>query len=138
MLVLLNLPLIGIWVKVLKVPPQVLLPLILLCCLIGAYSNGNNSADVIIMVIFGVVGYVLRKLNYELAPLIMALVLGPLIESNFRNSLTMSDGGFAIFFQRPISAVVLIIAGLLLISTGFSTYRKTKTKIIEEAGGDDE
>jgi putative tricarboxylic transport membrane protein len=138
MLVLLNLPLIGMWVKVLKVPPHILLPLILLCCLIGAYSNGNNSADVIIMVIFGVVGYVLRKLNYELAPLIMALVLGPLIESNFRNSLTMSDGGFAIFFQRPISAVVLIIAGLLLISTGFSTYRKTKTKIIEEAGGDDE
>jgi putative tricarboxylic transport membrane protein len=138
MLVLLNLPLIGMWVKVLKVPPHILLPLILLCCLIGAYSNGNNSADVIIMVIFGVVGYALRKLNYELAPLIMALVLGPLIESNFRNSLTMSDGGFAIFFQRPISAVVLIIAGLLLISTGFSTYRKTKTKIIEEAGGDDE
>jgi putative tricarboxylic transport membrane protein len=138
MLVLLNLPLIGIWVKVLKVPPHILLPLILLCCLIGAYANGNNSADVIIMVIFGVVGYVLRKLNYELAPLIMALVLGPLIESNFRNSLTMSDGGFGIFFQRPISAVVLIIAGLLLLSTGFSTYRKAKTRIITEAGSDDE
>jgi putative tricarboxylic transport membrane protein len=90
------------------------------------------------MVTFGVIGYVLRKLNYELAPLIMALVLGPMIESNFRSSLTMSDGGFGIFFQRPISAVVLIIAGLLLISTGFSTYRKTKTKIIEEAGSDDE
>jgi putative tricarboxylic transport membrane protein len=138
MLVLLNLPLIGIWVKVLKIPPQVLLPLILLCCLIGSYANGNNAADVIIMVIFGVVGYVLRKLNYELAPLIMALVLGPLIESNFRSSLTMSDGSFAIFFQRPISAIVLIIAGLLLLSTGFSTYRKAKTKIIAEAGGEDE
>ena len=90
------------------------------------------------MVSFGVVGYILRKLGYELAPLIMALVLGPLIENNFRSSLTMSDGSFAIFFQRPISAVVLIIAGLLLLSTGFSTYRKTKTKIIEEAGSDDE
>jgi putative tricarboxylic transport membrane protein len=122
----------------LQFPPHILLPLILLSCLIGSYANGNNSADVIIMVVFGVVGYVLRKLNYELAPLIMALVLGPLIESNFRSSLTMSDGGFGIFFQRPISAVVLIIAGLLLISTGFSTYRKTKTKIIEEAGSDDE
>ena len=89
------------------------------------------------MVTFGIVGYVLRKLGYELAPLIMALVLGPMIESNFRSSLTMSDGGFGIFFQRPISAVVLIIAGLLLLSTGFSNYRKAKTKIIEEAGNDD-
>jgi putative tricarboxylic transport membrane protein len=138
MLVLLNLPLIGMWVKVLKVPPHILLPVILLCCLIGSYAANNNSADVIIMVTFGIVGYILRKIGYELAPLIMALVLGPMIESNFRNSLTMSDGGFAIFFQRPISAVVLIIAGLLLLSTGFSTYRKTKTRIIEEAGSDDE
>jgi putative tricarboxylic transport membrane protein len=125
------------WVKILKVPPRVLLPVILLCCLIGSYANGNNSSDVIIMVTFGIVGYVLRKLGYELAPLIMALVLGPMIESNFRSSLTMSDGGFGIFFQRPISAVVLIIAGLLLLSTGFSNYRKAKTKIIEEAGNDD-
>lgn len=138
MLLFLNLPLIGIWVKVLKVPARVLLPLILLCCLIGSYANGNNSADVIIMLIFGVVGYALRKLGYELAPLIMALVLGPMIESNFRNSLTMSDGSLTIFFQRPISAVVLVIAGILLCTTGFSTYRKTKTRIIAEAGGDDD
>jgi putative tricarboxylic transport membrane protein len=138
MLVLLNLPLIGIWVKVLKIPSRMLLPLILLCCLIGSYANSNNSADVIIMLVFGVVGYVLRKLRYELAPLIMALVLGPMIESNFRSSLTMSDGHLGIFFQRPISATVLIIAGLLLASTAFSTYRKAKTRIVAEAGDDDE
>ncbi|HEX2967360.1 MAG TPA: tripartite tricarboxylate transporter permease [Syntrophorhabdaceae bacterium] len=138
MLVLLNLPLIGMWVKVLKIPARVLLPLILLCCLIGSYANNNSSADVIIMLVFGVIGYVLRKFRYELAPLIMALVLGPMIESNFRNSLTMSDGSLAIFFQRPISATVLVIAGLLLASTAFSTYRKAKTRMVTEAGDDDQ
>lgn len=138
MLVLLNLPLIGMWVRVLKIPPRVLLPLILLFCLIGSYANNNNSIDVVIMLIFGIVGYVLRKLHYELAPLIMALVLGPMIESNFRNSLTMADGNLAIFFQRPISATVLVITGLIVISTGFSAYRKVKVKINAETEDDDE
>ncbi len=68
----------------------------------------------------------------------MALVVGPMIESNFCNSLTMPDGNLAIFFQRPISAVVLIMARLLLLSTGFSTYRKTKTRLVEETGSDNE
>ena len=138
MLVLLNLPLIGMWVKVLKVPPRILLPLILLCCLIGSYANANSSAEVIIMVSFGIVGYILKKLGYELAPLILALVLGPHLEANFSYSLTMSGGNLAIFFQRPISAIVLVIAGLLLLSLCLSIYRKTKTKIIEEMGDNDD
>jgi putative tricarboxylic transport membrane protein len=138
MLVLLNLPLIGMWVKVLKVPPRILLPLILLCCLIGSYANANNSTEVIIMVSFGIVGYLLKKLGYELAPLILALVIGPHLEANFFYSLTMSDGNLAIFFQRPISAVVMTISGLLLVSSGLSIYRKTKTKIVEEMGDNDE
>jgi putative tricarboxylic transport membrane protein len=137
MLILLNLPLIGIWVKVLKVPSKVLMPIILLCCLIGSYANSNNSADIIIMVVFGILGYILRKLRYELAPLIMALVLGPMVESNFRNALAMSNGSFSIFFQKPISAIFLIITALLLLSTGLSSYRKTKTRIVEETGDDD-
>jgi putative tricarboxylic transport membrane protein len=138
MLIFLNLPLIGMWVKVLKVPPKVLLPIILLCCLIGSYANSNNSTDIIIMIVFGILGYVLRKLKYELAPLIMALVLGPMVEMNFRMALSISNGSFSIFFQKPISLVFLTITALLLLSTGFSTYRKTKTRIIKETGDDDQ
>jgi len=135
MLLLLNLPLIGIWVKLLEVPYRILMPLILLCCLIGAYSINYRISDVIIMTIFGIVGYVLRKHNYEMAPLIIAFILGPLLEAAFRQSLLMSDGKFSIFIERPISAVALGIAVLLLLSSGFSFYRKAKTKLLQEGKG---
>jgi putative tricarboxylic transport membrane protein len=137
LLLVLNLPLVGLWVKILKVPYRMLMPLILLCCLIGAYATNSNVMDIVVMIIFGIVGYVLRKAGYEVAPLILALVLGPLMEKNFRNSLTISDGSILIFFTRPISITFLIISVLLLLSTGFSSYRKTKTRIAEETGGDD-
>ena len=131
-LLLLNLPLIGLWVKLLKVPYRILMPLILLFCLIGSYSVNNSVVEVIIMIVFGFVGYVLRKLDYEEAPLVLAFILGPMLERNFRQSLIMSDGSLSIFVQRPISAVALIISVLLLISTGLSFYRKTKEKAISE------
>jgi putative tricarboxylic transport membrane protein len=89
------------------------------------------------MVIFGVIGYILRKYSYELAPFVLALVLGPLMETNFRNALIISEGNFMIFLTKPISATLLSIAALLLLSTAFSSYRKAKTKIIEEAGPGD-
>ena len=108
--------------------------LILLCCLIGAYATNNNAVDVIIMIIFGIVGYFLRKHEYELAPIILALVLGPLLETNFRNALIIGDGRLTIFFEKPISAVLLSISASLFLSTGFSNYRKTKKKIVEEVG----
>jgi putative tricarboxylic transport membrane protein len=130
MLVLLNLPLIGIWVQVLKIPYRLLMPLILLCCLIGAYSINNNVADVITMNIFGVVGYVLRKFDYEMAPLILAYILGPMLEKHFRTSLIISDGNLSTFVERPISCVTLVVSVILLISTGFSYYRKMKEKVI--------
>jgi putative tricarboxylic transport membrane protein len=136
-LLLLNLPFIGMWVKILKVPHRMLIPLIVLCCLIGAYATNNNAVDIIVMGFFGMAGYFLRKLGYELAPLILALVLGPVLETNFRNSLILSDGRLAIFFERPISAVLLVISVLLLISAGFSAYRKTKTTMEEKTGGGD-
>jgi putative tricarboxylic transport membrane protein len=137
MLLLLNLPLIGLWVKVLKVPYRLLMPLILLCCLIGAYAVNNNYLDIVAMLVFGIIGYVLRKLDYELAPLLLALVLGPILEPSFRNSLKISKGTLLIFVEKPISAVILAICVLLLLSTCFSSYRKTKARIIEEAGSDD-
>ena len=133
MLLVLNLPLIGLWVKVLKIPYRILMPLILLFCLIGVYSINSNIVELIVMVVFGIVGYMLRKLKYEEAPLVLAFVLGPLLEMSFRQSLIMSSGSFLIFVQKPISAIALAIAALLLISSAFSFYQKAKEKIpIEE------
>ena len=114
MLLVLNLPLIGLWVKVLKVPYPILFPLILLFCLIGAYSLNNSITDVIIMNIFGLIGYFFRKFRYEAAPLVLALVLGPMMENSLRQSLILSAGSPLIFLNRPISSVILIIAFLLL------------------------
>jgi len=114
MLLLLNLPLIGIWVKILKIPYPVLFPLILLCCLIGAYSLNNNVNEIIIMNIFGVMGYFMKKFDYEAAPLVFALVLGPMFESALRQSLLLSNGSLFIFLERPISACLLGTTGILL------------------------
>lgn len=131
MLLVLNLPLIGMWVKLLKVPYGILMPLILLFCFIGCYSVNNNIFDVIIMNIFGIIGYYLRKFDYEEAPLVLAFILGPLLENSFRQSVILSGGKFSIFLTRPISPAGLIIAALLFISTGLSYYRKVKPKLIE-------
>lgn len=116
MLLLLNLPLIGLWVQVLKVPYRILFPLIILFCLIGAYSINYSITDVLIMIVFGVVGYLMKKFDYEGAPLVLAYVLGPMLEMSLRQSLTMSNGSFLIFISRPISAVGIIASILLVIS----------------------
>ena len=115
MLLILNLPLIGLWVQVLKVPYRLLFPLILLFCLIGAYSLSSATFDILIMVIFGIIGYLMKKTNYEGAPLVLALVLGNLFENALRQSLILSDGSFLIFFNRPIAAIFLWIAIALLL-----------------------
>jgi putative tricarboxylic transport membrane protein len=131
MLLVLNLPLISIWVKILKVPYRILVPLILFFCLIGSYSLNNNVLDVIVMIISGIVGYIMRKFDYEPAPLLLAFILGPMIETNLRQSLIMSGGTFSIFLGRPISAAALAVMVLLLISTGFTYYQKAKSRIAE-------
>jgi len=100
--------------------------LILLFCLIGSYSINNSVNGVMIMIIFGIVGYILRKFEYEMAPMICAFVLGPMLERNFRLSLVMSDGSFYIFMARPVSLVCLVISVLLFISVGFSYFRKIR------------
>lgn len=114
MLLFLNLPLIGIFVNILKIPKAILSPLIGVVCFIGAYSLSNNPMDVVIMVFFGLVGYLMRKFEYEPAPLVMAYVIGPLLEQSLRQSLMLSNGSIAIFFRRPISAAFLSITILLL------------------------
>jgi putative tricarboxylic transport membrane protein len=115
MLVLLNLPLIGLWVRILLIPYRLLFPLILLFCLIGVYSLSSNIWEVIIMIVFGLVGYLMRKFKYEAAPFVFAFVLGPLMESSLRQSLLMSEGSFGIFFTRPLSCILMVI-GIVLFS----------------------
>jgi putative tricarboxylic transport membrane protein len=136
MLLVLNLPLIGLWVKILKIPYRLLFPLILLFCLVGAYSLNNNTAEVAIMVIFGVLGYFLRKFKYPLAPAILALVLGPMLEKALRQSLAMSWGSGWIFLTRPISLVTLLISFALLASSLLPWMRKKQEKIREAADKD--
>ena len=103
MLLVLNLPLIPLWVMVLRVPYYLLYPLIILFCLIGSYSIGNNAGDVLVMLIFGIVGYLMRKFRYDGAPMVLALVLGGELETSLRQSLMLSRGDFSIFVSRPIS-----------------------------------
>jgi len=127
MLLVLNLPLIPLWVKVLRVPYYLLYPLILLFCLIGAYSLENSTADIMIMLIFGMLGFLMKKFRYEGAPMILALVLGQKVETSFRRSLIMSHGDFSIFISRPISLVFLITAILLLIIPIITQRKKLST-----------
>jgi len=127
MLLVLNLPLIPMWVKVLKVPYYLLYPLILLFCLIGAYSLENTIADIIIMLIFGILGFLMKKFRYDGAPMILALVLGQKLETSFRRSLIMSHGDFSIFVSRPISLGFLITAVLLLIIPIITQRKKLST-----------
>jgi putative tricarboxylic transport membrane protein len=132
MLLLLNLPLIGLWVKVLKVPYSILFPLIILFCLIGAYSLNNTTFDIGVMVIFGLVGYLMKKFDYEGAPLLLAFVLGPMMEQALRQSLLLSHGSFAIFFTRPISAVAMGLAFALILSYCLPFLRKKRPNLEED------
>ncbi len=116
MLLVLNLPLIGLFVKVTRLPSSFMVALIVLACLVGAYGVNNNPFDILMMLLFGVFGYLAEKFGYSLAPLVLAFVLGPLMEISVRQSLIISQGSFGIFVTRPISAVLLGIAALLLVS----------------------
>jgi len=127
MLLILNIPLIAIWVRILKVPYYILFPLILLFCLIGTYSINNQTDELIVMIIFGVVGYLGKKFDFEMAPLILAFVLGPIFEQSFRQSLIISDGNFSIFITRPISGVLVVVAFFLLLGSLLSGLKKKRT-----------
>jgi putative tricarboxylic transport membrane protein len=132
MLLILNLPLIGLWVKILKVPYVILFPLILLFCVLGAYSLNSTTDEVVLMVIFGVIGYLMKKYAYEAAPMVMAMILSPLMENNLRQSLALSHGSFMIFFTRPLSAVLMITAIALLILPHLPWLKAKKWKGLEE------
>jgi putative tricarboxylic transport membrane protein len=123
MLLILNLPLIPMWVSVLKIPYSYLSSFIILFCLIGAYSLNNSTTDIYIAVTFSLIGLLLKKFEFEPAPLVLAFVLGPLLETALRRSLILSDGSFSIFLQRPISAVLILFSVVVLVAPLFSKLR---------------
>jgi putative tricarboxylic transport membrane protein len=141
MLLALNLPLVGMFVNVLRIPYSYLYPLIIMFCIIGVYEVNHSVIDVWIMLVMGIVGYLLRKFDFDPAPLVLGLVIAPTFEMSLRQSLIMSNGAWTIFFHRPISGVLLALsAGLLLLSViSFVLKRKDwrdKLAEIEASEGD--
>jgi putative tricarboxylic transport membrane protein len=129
MLLVLNLPLVGVWVQVLRVPYGILFPLIVMFCLVGVYSVSSAIFDLHVMALFGVIGYFMRKLGYEAAPLVLAFVLGPLMENNLRKSMILSSGDLSIFVTRPISATCLALAALVLFSALLPLLRAQRARL---------
>ena len=126
MLLVLNLPLVGVWVQLLKVPYVFLAPLIMTLTLVGVYSVNNSSFDMWVMLALGIFGYAMRKLKFELGPLLLAFVLGPIMERSVRQSLLMSGGSPGIFFGRPISAALLGTAAAFLVLGSWSARRRRR------------
>jgi TctA family transporter len=133
MLVVLNLPLIGMWVRLLTVPYRLLYPAILLFCCIGVYSVNNSSFDVYMMVLYSVFGIVCVKLACEPAPLILGFILGPMMEENLRRAMLLSRGDATVFFTKPISAVLLAVAIVLLAVVLAPAVKKKREEAFLEA-----
>jgi TctA family transporter len=131
LLVILNLPLIGIWIKLLTVPYRVLFPAILLFCCIGAYSINNNVFDVFMTIPFAILGYVFKKLDCEAAPLLLGFVLGKLMEEYLRRALTISRGDPTVFFTRPLSATLLALAAALLLLVLLPAFSRTREQAFQ-------
>ncbi|HEY0887565.1 MAG TPA: tripartite tricarboxylate transporter permease [Ramlibacter sp.] len=132
MLVILNLPMIGIWIKLLTVPYRWLFPAIVLFCAIGVYSTNNNTWDVWMVGLFGVVGYVFIKLGCEPAPLLLGFILGPMMEENLRRALLLSRGDWSVFVTRPLSASLLAAALLLVVVVALPSIRSKRAEAFVE------
>jgi putative tricarboxylic transport membrane protein len=115
MLLIFNLPLVGVFANIIKTPLFILMPIVLLLCLVGVYSINNAILDVWLMIGFGLLGYIMRRLKYDSAPLVLALVLGPMMERSFREAMMISKGDLTVFVTRPISATLLTV-GLLVMA----------------------
>ena len=132
MLIILNLPLIGIWVKLLTIPYRHLYPAILVFCCIGVYSVNNTVFDIYLTAAFGVLGYVFMKFKCEAPPLLLGFVLGPMMEENFRRALLLSRGDFSVFVTRPLSASLLAVAALLVVLVSVPAFKKTREEAFVE------
>jgi len=133
MLVVLNLPLIGIWVQLLKVPYRLLYPAILVFCCIGVYTINNNAFDVIITAAFGLLGYLFYKLRCEPAPLILGFILGPMMEENLRRAMLLSRGDATVFFTRPLSLTLLLMAAALVVIVALPQINRKREEAFKEA-----
>ena len=132
MLLVLNLPLIGIWIKLLLVPYRLLYPAILLFCAIGVYSVQNNTIDVLLTIPLGILGYVFMKLGCEPAPLMLGFILGPMMEENLRRTMLLSLGDPTVFFTRPLSAVLLLMAAVMVVIVTLPAISKKREKVFIE------
>jgi TctA family transporter len=135
MLIILNLPLIGMWVRMIMIPYQFLYPGILVFCAIGVFSLKNAEFDIYLMGLFGVLGYIFAKLGCEAAPMLLAFILGPLMEEYLRRAMLLSRGNPWVFLQRPISATLLVIAVLALCSVLIPSFSKTREEAFVEGAG---
>ena len=132
MLIVINLPLVGIWVRLLRVPYRHLFPMIVIFCCIGVYSLNNAPFDVSMTAIFGIVGYWLVKHDFEPAPMILGFVLGPLMEENLRRAMLIARGDATVFLTRPISASLLAIALFLLVLAVLPSLRAKRDEVFTE------
>ena len=134
MLVILNLPLIGIWIKLLTVPYRFLFPAIVVFCSIGLYTLNNNNFDVFAGALFAVVGYIFYKLGCEPAPLLLGFILGPMMEENLRRALLLSRGDWTTFMTRPLSAGLLIAAVLMIVVVMLPAIRNKREEAFQDEG----
>jgi putative tricarboxylic transport membrane protein len=132
MLIVLNLPLIGVWVSLLRVPYRLMFPAIVLFCCIGTYSITNSVFDVWVMLLFGVLGVFFHKVGAEPAPFVLGFILGPLMEENFRRAMYLSRGDALIFLQRPISAFLLVLALALLVILVLPAVQAKREEVFRE------
>ncbi|MBP2675042.1 MAG: hypothetical protein H6Q84_1882, partial [Deltaproteobacteria bacterium] len=124
MLLVFNLPLVGVFASIIRTPLFILMPTVMLLCLVGVYSVNNSILDIWLMTGFGLLGYCLRRLKYDLAPLILAMVLGPMMERSFREAMMISRGDLAVFLTRPIAATILLVGVLALAVPAFFAWIK--------------
>jgi putative tricarboxylic transport membrane protein len=134
MLVIINLPLVGLWVSLLRVPYRLLFPSIVVFCCIGIYSVNNSPSDVIIAAVFGLIGYWMVKHDFEPAPMLLGFVLGPLMEENLRRAMLIARGDPTVFITRPISAGLIAVATVLLVLALLPTIRKRRDEVFVEEG----
>lgn len=135
MLLVLNLPLIGLWAKLTQIPYGIMAPVILILSVIGAYSIRNSGFDILVAIIFGILGYVFHKYRWPVVPLLLCFILGPMTEQSFIQSMALSDGSLSIFFSRPIALSIILVAFTLLIVSLY-LMKRTKSRVKEAVGSE--
>ena len=126
LLLVLNIPLIGLWVRLLTIPYHLMFPAVLIFVCIGVYASSNNVFDIYVVMAFGVIGYLMRLFNYPAAPLLLGFILGPLLEEHFRRAVLLSQGDMMVFLERPISLIFLLAAIAFVLASFLPTMRRIR------------